>query len=338
VTKKILIVEDHAEIREILGRLLKQRGYDVIDAEDGAQGLAVLAEEAIDLVLLDLNLPDGDGLSIAQQIRAKSTVPIIILTARNAQEDKLIGLGLGADDYLTKPINPHELYLRVRNLLDRAGKAAEAAPPQAPLPPVDGATQRSSPTPKARGGFTAVGAALTVLGLIVAVGGVTWWALDRPPDGAKTATTAEGPAQSEAKMATTAEDPALLRKDEDARPLPEVQSDLPIAATSFAWVLQSKCGDVPYVSWWKVRTRADIVGYVNRRYAGNWKPYIDDWTARLIDIQESYARGQAVRIPDGAVLSGEALKVHVDKTKQRVDVILCLSREAAEYAHKKIPR
>ena len=131
----------------------------------------------------------------------------------------------------------------------------------------------------------------------------------------------------------------MITLKQDPQRLPEVEPDTPLAATSFSWVLKSKCEKVPYVSWWRAKTRADIVGYVNRRHAGNWKPYIKDWTARLIDLQDSYSRRKGVRTPEGEALTGQSLKGHIDKTQKRLNVMLCLSREAAEYSRKKnLPR
>ena len=319
MTTHILIVEDDEMIQSFITLHLENEGYRVSKAATGAQGIDIFTREEIDLILLDLNLPDGDGLSIAQQIREKSSVPIIILTARQGLDDKLIGLGLGADDYLTKPVDPQELFLRVRNLLDRAGKATVAPPRGSASVPPEGTIPREPPVPHAKGG--SYGVVLTILVLIVIGGGSVWWFLDRNRE------VAEAP--------KTAGDPSLLARDEDPQRLPEVQSDRPLSATSFSWVLKSKCEKVPYVSWWRAKTRADIVGYVVRRHAGNWKPYIKDWTARLIDLQDSYSRGKGVRTPEGEVLIGQSLKGHIDKTQKRLDVMLCLSREAAEYSRRK---
>src|ERR1051325_3610418 len=118
--KKILLVDDEPEILEICSDYLKASSYDVVTARDGVQGLAVFRREKPDLVVLDLMLPLMDGLDVCRAIRRESNVPIIMLTARVEETDKLIGLEIGADDYMTKPFSPRELVARVRVVLRRA--------------------------------------------------------------------------------------------------------------------------------------------------------------------------------------------------------------------------
>ena len=100
---------------------MQNDGFKVSLAATGKEMLAYIDSEAIDLVLLDLGLPDEDGLVLARQVRARSSLPIIVVTARKEQKDRLAALEIGADDYLTKPFDPEELTLRVRNILGRAG-------------------------------------------------------------------------------------------------------------------------------------------------------------------------------------------------------------------------
>jgi len=100
---------------------MQNDGFKVSLAATGKEMLACIDSEAIDLVLLDLGLPDEDGLVLARQVRARSSLPIIVVTARKEQKDRLAALEIGADDYLTKPFDPEELTLRVRNILGRAG-------------------------------------------------------------------------------------------------------------------------------------------------------------------------------------------------------------------------
>lgn len=123
----ILIVEDEIELVKILRSYLEAAGYTVVTASRGDQGLALWEKQHPDLVLLDLNLPAMDGLDVARSIRRKDETPIIMVTARVEETDRLIGLELGADDYLTKPYSPREVVARVRAVLRRAGSARTAA-------------------------------------------------------------------------------------------------------------------------------------------------------------------------------------------------------------------
>ncbi len=123
---KILIIEDEIELTRVLSSYLDQANYQVITAEQGDVGLALWSEKKPDLVILDLNLPGMDGLDIAREIRRKSDTPIIMVTARVEETDRLIGLELGADDYITKPFSPREVVARVRAVLRRAGTSQES--------------------------------------------------------------------------------------------------------------------------------------------------------------------------------------------------------------------
>lgn len=117
----ILIVEDENELVKILRSYLEAAGFTVLSATRGDLGLSVWEKERPDLVLLDLNLPGMDGLDVARAIRRKGETPIIMLTARVEEADRLIGLELGADDYVTKPYSPREVVARVRAVLRRSG-------------------------------------------------------------------------------------------------------------------------------------------------------------------------------------------------------------------------
>jgi len=118
--QSILLVEDEASISSFVSMYLRNAGYTVRTAATGADALAQVASEAPDLIVLDLMLPDIDGVEICRRIRQRSELPILMLTARDEDVDKIIGLEVGADDYLTKPFNPRELVARVKSILRRA--------------------------------------------------------------------------------------------------------------------------------------------------------------------------------------------------------------------------
>jgi DNA-binding response OmpR family regulator len=119
-TQTVLVVEDESSIASFVALYLKNAGYGVKTAATGGEALADVAAEAPALIVLDLMLPDIDGIEVCRRIRKSSDVPILMLTARDEDVDKIIGLEVGADDYLTKPFNPRELVARVKSILRRA--------------------------------------------------------------------------------------------------------------------------------------------------------------------------------------------------------------------------
>ena len=127
MSARILMIDDDRELCAMLGRYLEGAGLRFAARHDAASGRAALAAEAWDLLILDLMLPDGDGLALCREIRASSAVPIVMLTARGEDADRIVGLELGADDYLPKPFNPRELLARVRAVLRRGALAGPEA-------------------------------------------------------------------------------------------------------------------------------------------------------------------------------------------------------------------
>jgi DNA-binding response OmpR family regulator len=117
----ILIVEDDAKVRLLLRRCFEGEGYRVTEAGSGAEAVKLLGAGSFDLVTLDLNLPDGDGLTVGREIRTRSEVPIIMVTGKGDTIDRVVGLELGADDYIAKPFHVREVLARVRAVLRRAG-------------------------------------------------------------------------------------------------------------------------------------------------------------------------------------------------------------------------
>lgn len=120
----ILIVDDHLEIRELLQRFLTDHNYRASTAENGASMKKILADARIDLIVLDLMMPGEDGLTLCRNLRAESNIPVIMLTAMGEETDRIIGLEMGADDYLAKPFNPRELLARIKAVLRRSDNVA----------------------------------------------------------------------------------------------------------------------------------------------------------------------------------------------------------------------
>lgn len=129
----VLLVEDDELTRNLLKAYLEKESFSVSSASDGQEMIALLDRDSFDLVFLDLNLPDEDGLSLARRLRSRSPVPLIVLTSRQSQEDRIAALEIGADDYVTKPFDPLELVLRARNLLGRTATSSDTAAGEARL-------------------------------------------------------------------------------------------------------------------------------------------------------------------------------------------------------------
>ncbi|MCE5222083.1 MAG: response regulator transcription factor [Clostridium sp.] len=117
--KKILVVDDEPLIRKLVTDFLKKEGYSTIEAEDGRKAMDLFFEEDIDLIILDVMLPEYDGFTVCREIRKKSRVPIIMLTARGEEFDEIFGLDIGADEYISKPFSPNILIARVNAVLRR---------------------------------------------------------------------------------------------------------------------------------------------------------------------------------------------------------------------------
>ena len=125
LTKRILAIDDDDAIRGLVSEYLSENGFEVLQGANGDEMNAILARETVDLVVLDVKLPGEDGFSLARALRSRSNLPIIMLTGQGQEIDRVAGLELGADDYLTKPFSPRELLARIRAVLRRREPAAE---------------------------------------------------------------------------------------------------------------------------------------------------------------------------------------------------------------------
>jgi DNA-binding response OmpR family regulator len=128
MTMTVLLVEDERKLRELVRSYLERAGLAVLSTSSGAEALTLAAEAAPDLVVLDLGLPDVPGETVARELRATGSVPILMLTAKAGEEDRIAGLELGADDYVTKPFSPRELVLRVQAILRRGAPVIAPGP------------------------------------------------------------------------------------------------------------------------------------------------------------------------------------------------------------------
>ncbi len=128
MTQRILVVDDEPAVTDLLAYNLRKAHYDVSIAADGREALRLAREEAPDLIVLDLMLPEVDGLDVCRELRRTSRVPIIMLTARGEEVDRVVGLELGADDYVVKPFSVRELLARIKAVLRRGSGAGEPAP------------------------------------------------------------------------------------------------------------------------------------------------------------------------------------------------------------------
>lgn len=129
MTATILVVEDERKIRDLVRSYLEREGFQVVTTASGAEAIMLAETTSPELVVLDLRLPDVDGEDVARELRSRSEVPILMLTARSAGEDRIRGFELGADDYVTKPFSPRELVLRVNAILRRGRGGSDASEP-----------------------------------------------------------------------------------------------------------------------------------------------------------------------------------------------------------------
>ena len=122
---KILVVDDEEKIRDIIKEYLEFEGFEYIEAENGVEAINILKKEQVDLVLLDVMMPKIDGIKVLKEIRAKGNTPVILLTARAEEYDKLFGFELGADDYIVKPFSPREVMARIKAIIARSGPKSQ---------------------------------------------------------------------------------------------------------------------------------------------------------------------------------------------------------------------
>ena len=129
---RVLVVDDDSNVREVLNRYLSRAGFEVLEASEGAVGLEIVRRQRPQLVILDLMLPGMDGIDVCAAIRAETSIPVIMLTALGSEDDRVVGLEHGADDYVVKPFSPREVTLRVQRILARSGPSPAAGAAASP--------------------------------------------------------------------------------------------------------------------------------------------------------------------------------------------------------------
>lgn len=429
MSSRILIVDDDAMIQGFLRLALENDGYVVSEARSAAEMRTLFQQGGIDLIILDLGLPDGDGLDLVAEIRTASSLPIIVASARQGASDRVAALERGADDYMTKPFDPKEMLLRLKNLLSRCQPApgfpplgegapmssAEVKPPVPPtmktspvnpvpqsIHPVESypapqsvhpvesnpapqpmsaeaslqaAAKKSAPSPVSKGPAKGnVDKSVVFAGLIavIAFGGAGFYwftnsmtsstdsriaALERQltsqnsadnlaSDGQPRRGALQPPSEPDVKIAQPSAEAAVFDREPltrsviapstptrqaepnppQARPVPAAPAPLP--ASSTAWVKNSKCEPLPDLNWWRVKTHQQVVRYVNREHEGDWRPYLNNWRARIEKLQDISDRGSGIKTSSGEILQGETLENYIRDTSDRISIIQCLSREA----------
>ncbi len=318
---KILIVEDDEFIRSFVTIHLEHKGFDVSGVATGKAFFAAMEKEQVDLIILDLNLPDGDGLEFATEFRKTSNIPIIIASVRKSIDDRLTALNLGSIDYVTKPFDQRELFLRIRNLLNIAAPNMEA-------PMVE-----SSTTPPAKN-YLAVAAASALLAIVIA--GVGYY-LGRATPPIVTVKSAENKNAAAKQEITPPASPAVQKppqispvitapvKKEQPREKAELKQIAKVPPTPKKPKAEPKCDRLPEVKWWRNKSHLAIQIYVKRKYAGNWEPYIKSWNRRrekLVDILE---RNSSAVSSSGVVIAGEDLEDYIMKVEKRILILKCLA-------------
>jgi CheY-like chemotaxis protein len=306
---------------------MESNGFQVSGVTTGKAFFAKLKKTPVDLIILDLNLPDGDGLEFAAELRKTDNTPIIIASARKGMEDRLTALNLGAIDYVTKPFDPQELYLRIKNLLNLTENVDYQSTEKKP----DSARQNGQDKSQVK--YFVMGAAAVIVLIVVAA--VAWDFGRSVPKIVATKTVPSAAPATVAKKPVT-EPKAKTRPVPATIPIkPKVKPQPAPVAPSLQIPKQPiivhkalpKCAAIPKVDWWSNKSHVSIRNYVNRRHTGDWKPYIDSWDRRLDKLVDILSRGSKAVASSGVILSGEKLEVYIGQVKKRISVIKCLSKE-----------
>ena len=305
----ILVVEDDEMIQSFLSLHLEHKGYRVSAVSTGKEMLAAFEAEDIDLILLDLNLPDQNGLTLAETIRETSAVPIIIATATKEQLTKLTAFNLAANDYVTKPYDPLELMARVRNILGTSGPIAQTKPDM-----TLGTTERQQSEPKAdsaqniakqkrRTKIYGAIAAVSLAGLLILI----------------TYTVSPNMFGLGADLAARKQSPKTDgRQPQNAPTL--------TGRRNYEWVAKANCPQIPDVPWWINKTHLQIAKVVDSQFRRNWRSYINFWKREKDKLTGIRNRGNMAIVNKDISLKGVELAAYINNIDVRLSILRCLSR------------
>tara|TARA_R110000772_G_scaffold268571_1_gene396505 strand:- start:253996 stop:255057 length:1062 start_codon:yes stop_codon:yes gene_type:complete len=341
---RILIVEDDPMIRSFLKAVLEAEDYDVIEAETGAEMFAALDGANFDVIVLDIMLPDGNGVDFARTLRRTSTLPIIFATAVTDRDTRRHAIGLMQVDYVTKPFDAKELMLRIKNIRTMAPVMEDPNARNLPKPAT------ADTTPWYRSPLT-WGPAVAFL--VIVLGGIFLIPGEQDP----TALRAEQSAAQVLRNADTATAAAQAATDAaaanaaaraggssivltDAPPASQAagtapaadaaagaNGDGPVAVGSPEHKIVEACGEMPVSEHWNNNSIKRVLRYVRFVHRGNWGEYLETWVERLKNVQDLEASGKPIELQKkGVILSGKELEKYVDLMENRVRFLRCASQ------------
>ncbi len=323
IANNILIIDDDPDILKFLVGLFDDQ-IGVSFAPSGAKALEHAHANKPDLILLDVEMPEMDGFAVCRQLKsdpATQHIPVIFLTAMADDKDIAEGLRLGAVDYITKPIDAKIVIAKVKNQLAHLKPLAVADAGRS------GAARDRRDEGVARDDRRREGAARPDRG-----GAAPQAAAPRGTRGAAAPRGTRGEGDVGKKITPRTIIMAVVALfvigGGGYMGMKFYNERSAVVTVDGNWPFSSKCAQSPFASWWGTSTHASMVEYVNNRHSGDWNPYIDKWVNQLNKLVDVDSRNGRVSTSDGTVLSGDTLKEHIDKLKERIVVIRCLANEA----------
>jgi len=311
---RVLIVDDETlNIRFLENLLSSEIDIGVIFTTSGEDALDIArSTNKPDLILLDIVMPGLDGYEVCRRLKADpetASIPVIFITTKGGPEEEARGLDLGAVDYILKPFDPDAVQKKVRNHLAQLRRMTSAL------------SQASREDGPRRGGGPSLGLYPTLaIGLLIAVAVLVVGYAVVELDIARPGTLLDT-APPQERVGSSSPSPNSPDK-----------SSLPtrtFPASALSWVADSRCGDIPDVAWWRVKSHQAVAKYVGGILKGDWSGYLAKWRERLENVRDIQSRNSTAITNTGVHLSGADLDAYVGQMTQRVTVIECLAKEAA---------